>query len=80
MGLKQKFLVLAGVVGILMAIMSVVGYFVASSDLQASVDTELSATVSKEASDLDGWLREKKAVDVSTANAAQMQQRKLKGI
>lgn len=70
MGLKQKFLVLAGVVGILMAIMSVVGYFVASSDLQASVDTELSATVSKEASDLDGWLREKKAVDVSTANAA----------
>ena len=70
MGLKQKFLVLAGIVGLLMAIMSVAGYLLASSDLQTSVDTELSATISKEASNLDGWLREKKAVDVSTANAA----------
>ncbi len=70
MGLKQKFLALAGVVGLLMAIMSVVGYYVASTDLQESVETELNATVSKEASNLDGWLREKKAVDVSTANAA----------
>ncbi|MBR1696290.1 MAG: methyl-accepting chemotaxis protein, partial [Selenomonas sp.] len=70
MGLKQKFLALAGVVGLLMAVMSVVGYYVASTDLQESVETELNATVSKEAANLDGWLREKKAVDVSTANAA----------
>ena len=70
MGLKQKFLALAGVVGLLMAVMSIIGYYMASSNLQESVETELRATVARDAANLDGWLREKKAVDVSTANTA----------
>ena len=36
MGLKQKFLALAGVVGLLMAVMLIIGYYMASSNLQES--------------------------------------------
>ena len=55
MGVKQKFLVLSGIMGVLMAVVSLVGYFMASSDLQQSVDNELRTVVAKEVSDMDGW-------------------------
>ncbi|MDD6134540.1 MAG: hypothetical protein PUB49_07520 [Selenomonadaceae bacterium] len=43
-----------------MAVVAIVGYWMASRELQQSVDSELSATVSREAMELDGWLREKR--------------------
>ena len=54
--------------GLLMAAVSIIGYFMASSDLQKSVDSELRATVSREAMTLDGWLREKRAFGEATTN------------
>ena len=68
MGLKQKFIALAGVMGALMAIVSIIGYYMASTDLRKSVESEMKATVETQAAQLDGWLNEKKAFGVSTAN------------
>jgi methyl-accepting chemotaxis protein len=68
MGLKQKFIALAGVMGALMAIVSIIGYYIASGDLQKSVESEMRATVQTQAAHLDGWLNEKKAFGISTAN------------
>lgn len=68
MGLKQKFMALSGLMGLLLAIVSVVGYFMASSALKESVDSELRTTISNEANELNGWLLEKKAFGVATTN------------
>ena len=68
MGLKQKFMALSGLMGLLLAIVSVVGYFMASSALKESVDSELRTTISSEANELNGWLKEKKAFGVATTN------------
>ena len=68
MGLKQKFVLLSGIMGVLMAVVAIVGYWMASRELQQSVDSELRATVSREAMELDGWLKEKKAFGVATTN------------
>ena len=46
----------------------IVGYIMSSNDLRQSVDSELRTTVSREAMELDGWLREKKAFGVATTN------------
>ena len=43
MGLKQKFIALAGVMGALMAIVSIIGYYMASTDLRKSVESEMKA-------------------------------------
>lgn len=68
MGLKKKFMLLSGIMGFLMAVVAIVGYWMASRELQQSVDSELRATVSREAMELDGWLKEKKAFGVATTN------------
>lgn len=68
MGLKQKFMALSGLMGLLLAIVSVVGYFMASSALRESVDSELRTTISNVANELNGWLLEKKAFGVATTN------------
>ena len=54
MGLKKKFMLLSGIMGFLMAVVAIVGYWMASRELQQSVDSELRATVSREAMELDG--------------------------
>ena len=51
-----------------MAIVSIIGYYMASTDLRKSVESEMKATVETQAAQLDGWLNEKKAFGVSTAN------------
>ncbi len=61
MGIKQKFFVLSGVVGLLLAIVSIIGYYTASTNLNASIEGEINYTVRAEAEELEGWLREKKA-------------------
>lgn len=41
MGIRQKFFALAGVAGVIMAIVSGVGYYLASSHLSSSVEREI---------------------------------------
>ena len=59
MGIKQKFIVLAGVVGVILTIVSVTGYFTAYDNLSEAVNEEIVANVNTEREVVDGWLREK---------------------
>ena len=68
MGIRQKFFVLAGLVGLLLAIVSIVGYYTANSNLEESVEHELTVTVRREGADLNGWLMEKGASATNEAN------------
>ena len=67
MKIRQKFFVLAALVGVIMAVMSCVGYYVAYSNLEQSVEGELSATVSAEAQGLDGWIHGKSEYAIAAA-------------
>lgn len=44
MKIRQKFFVLSGIVGVIIAVMSCVGYYTAYTNLERSVEGELSAT------------------------------------
>lgn len=68
MGIRKKFFVLAGMVGLLMAIVSVVGYYTANSNLETSVEHELVVTIGEQGKDLNGWLMEKGASATYEAN------------
>ena len=68
MGLRQKFFVLAGLAGLLMMIISIVGYFSAYGNLEESVEQQLSATVDAQRNSLEGWLKEKSAVATSASS------------
>ena len=59
MGIKQKFSVLAGIIGILMTVVSVIGFFTADKNLEQAVEQELTATMCDAASQMDGWLQAK---------------------
>ncbi len=68
MKLKQKFIVLAGLSGFLMALVSVVGYYSAFTNLQESVESELSSTVTAQERQLEGWLSANAQVATGAAN------------
>lgn len=68
MGIRQKFFVLAGLVGLLMAIVSLVGYYTANSNLETSVEKELVVTMGEHGKELNGWLMEKGSSAVYEAN------------
>ena len=70
MGIRQKFFVLAGVAGLIMAIVSGVGYYTAYSNLANSVEKEILATVEVEGQSLNGWLREKAEPAVAAAGVS----------
>ena len=55
MGIRQKFYVLAGIVGALMAVISIIGFFTADKNLEQAVEQELTATMNDAASKMDGW-------------------------
>ena len=55
MGIRQKFYVLAGIVGALMAVISIIGFFTADKNLEQAVEQELTATMNDAASQMDGW-------------------------
>ena len=59
MKIRQKFFLLAGVTGLIMAIVSCIGYYTAYSNLEKSVEGELTATISAESQGLDGWIKGK---------------------
>ena len=68
MGIKQKFFLLAGVIGVIMAIVSGIGYYTAYTNLEESVEKEISAAIDTQGSQLDGWLQTKAAPAISAAN------------
>ncbi len=68
MGIKQKFFVLSGIIGAIMAIVSCIGYYTAYSNLEDSVEKELMATVGVQGQSLDGWLKEKAVPAAAAAN------------
>ena len=57
MNLKQKFLGLTGLSGALMLIISLIGFYIADSNLQESVESELSVGIAGETAELaiPGW-------------------------
>ena len=57
--LRKKFLILTGLMGLLLAIVSVVGYFNAREILGKSVGDELRVVVESQKNALAGWLQEK---------------------
>ncbi len=59
MGIRQKFYVLAGIIGLLMAVISIIGFFTADKNLESAVEQELKATMGDAASQMDGWLQAK---------------------
>ena len=48
MGIKQKFIVLAGIVGVILTIVSVTGYFTAYDNLSEAVNEEIVANINTE--------------------------------
>ena len=68
MKLRQKFMTLAWIMAMAIAVVCVISYHFASEELNRSVDSELRTTVARESAQLNGWLETKKAFGVSTAN------------
>ena len=66
--LKQKFFVLAGLSGLLMATVSMVSYINANNTLEKSVEQQLTSVVDAQAKQLDGWLQQNASVATSVAN------------
>ena len=59
MGIKQKFIMLAGIVGVILIVVSATGYFTAYDNLSESVNGEIMANVSTARETVDGWLKDK---------------------
>ena len=53
MNVKQKFFALSGVAGLIMAIVSVVGYFTASTAVTATLEKEIVSTIATESSGVE---------------------------
>ncbi len=68
MRLRQKFMMLAWLMAISIAVVCIISYYFASEELQSSVDSELRTTVEKESAQLNGWLETKRAFGESTSN------------
>ncbi|MBR5909405.1 MAG: methyl-accepting chemotaxis protein, partial [Schwartzia sp.] len=68
MNVKQKFFALAGVAGLIMAVVSVVGFFTASNAVKDTVEKQIAAGVRAEADDAEAWLLEKVQLGQSTAS------------
>ena len=68
MGLKQKFLFLSGIAGVIMVIVSIVGYVTSSNLLSKTVEEEIISEVGRQSAQADAWLREKAQIAKSTAS------------
>ena len=71
-GIKQKFLLLAGVVAIILTAVSIIGYTTSHSNLSESVENEVRATVDIQGRAVDGWLQKK---SVHALDAAELMAR-----
>lgn len=61
MGIRQKFYVLAGIVGALLAVISIIGFYTADKNLEEAVQAEFSASMDAAENEVDGWLAKKGA-------------------
>ena len=68
MKLRRKFMTLAWLMGMAVAVVCVISYYFASEELQSTTDSELRMTVNRESTQLNGWLEAKKAFGESTSN------------
>lgn len=68
MGIKQKFFALTGLVGIILAVVSIIGYYGASNAVRDGVEQEIAAIVSEQNARIDGWLAEKGRIAKSDAS------------
>ncbi len=68
MKLRQKFMALAWLMSLSIAIVCIVSYYFANDELQTSVNSELRTVAVKEAGQLNGWLERKKAFGESLSN------------
>ena len=59
MGIQKKFALLAGVAGVILALIAVTGYYLSYRMLSDSVQSELSAGMETRSTALDGWLEGK---------------------
>ena len=56
MGIKKKFLALTGVVGLLLAVVSVLGYYMAYRALDTSIQGEITANMESQRQGVSGWV------------------------
>ena len=66
MKLKQKFMVLAWLMGISIGLVCIISYYFASDELETATDSELRMTVARESAQLNGWLDNKKTFGASS--------------
>ena len=66
--IKRKFTILTGVVAFFMLLISFIGYYMASKELNESIDEELTATMNYAAADMDSWLARR--IGVAQAQAS----------
>ncbi len=59
MGIKQKFFALSGLVGVILALVSIMGYYKSQEAIQQGVEREITAAITDEQDKMDGWLMEK---------------------
>ncbi len=68
MSIKVKFLLLAAVVSVILAGVSLVGYTTAHSNLDDSIKNEILSTVEAQRQSIDGWMQAKAVNAVAAAN------------
>ena len=73
MGIKQRFMVMIGLVVLLLAAVSGIGYYMAQSILSDSVRSQLTAIVKDQGSQLDTWIESKAAILDGVGNALSKQ-------
>lgn len=73
MGIKQRFMVMIGLVVLLLAAVSGIGYYMAQSILSDSVKSQLTAIVKAQGSQLDTWIESKAAILDGVGNALSKQ-------
>ncbi len=56
MGIRQKFFILVGAIGMVIAVVSAIGYYTAYKHLTSSIEEGMLAAVSTQSEAVDGWL------------------------
>ena len=68
MGIKQKFAITAGLLGVVLGVISFAGYHTAYTNLEESMEHEIASTVAVQRAEMEGWLLEKSKPVTSAAD------------
>ena len=71
MSIRLKFFLLAGVISLILASVSIIGYSTSATNLQDSLEKELQATVEIQGRSLNSWILEKTVPGINAANQMQ---------